>query len=137
LVAVATAAGLIFVARRRTPGDTYDFREALKQLEEEHSLMRWSWSYRLRNAALLRYYALMRALCSKLGVQDDPAETPKEFIDKATRVLKIEPREARQFADAFNRARYGLELSENEAREAASFMGRFVDDLRRSLNLGS
>jgi len=137
VVALATATGLFFVSRRRLPADTYDFKAAMEQLEKERSALEWSWSYRLRNAALLRYYSAVRALCSKLGVKEEPSETPREYLEKATKVLRLESGEASRFAEAFNRARYGLELSEDEAEEAAAYMGDFVDGLRRSLGLGN
>lgn len=137
VVATATATGLFFVLRRRLPADTYDFKAALEQLEKERSALEWSWSYKLRNAALLRYYSIVRMLCSKLGVEEKPSETPREFLEKATSELKLESGEALRFVEAFNRARYGVELSQDEAKEAAAYMGAFVDSLRRSLGLGS
>jgi len=104
---------------------------ALQDMEQQRKYFEETWSYKLRNAALLRYYLLMRRVCLKIGLRDEPAETPQEYIDRVSTFFKVEKSEAVKFASAVNRSRYGEELSEAEAGEASRFMGAFADVIRR------
>jgi len=136
LLAAALILGFVFLLRGSRDAGVYDFAGALKELDAERSRLRTSWSSRLRNATLLRYYSLMRRVCSKVGIEEVPAETPREYIDRVTRELNMDPKEAMKFASVFNRARYGLELSDEEIEEASGFMGGFVNIIRRRTELG-
>ncbi len=114
----------------------YDFAAALDQLEKERSLVAGSWSQKLRNIALLRYYSLMRKICSQMGLADSPSETSLEYLSRVATALKISQTDAADFAAAFDRARYGGELSDEEARNASAHMASFVNGLRESFSRG-
>jgi hypothetical protein len=136
LLAAALILGFVFLLRGGRNAGVYDFAGALEELEAERSRLRRSWSSKLRNATLIRYYSLMRRVCSKVGIEEVAAETPREYIDRVTRELNMNPNEAGKFAEVFNRARYGLELSDEEVEEASGFMGGFVDMIRRRTEIG-
>jgi hypothetical protein len=135
-VALALAVGLGFLLRSSSEAGVYDFAAAIDQLDKQRSLLEESWSQKLRNVALLRYYSLMRKICTQMGVEDGPSETPLEYLGRVAKALKISQGDAANFAAAFDRARYGGELSDDETRNAAAYMARFVDGLRESIGHG-
>jgi hypothetical protein len=100
-------------------------------MEQQRKYLEETWSYKLRNAALLRYYLLMRRACLKVGLMDEPAETPQEYVGRVSSFFEVERSDASKFALAVNRSRYGEELSEREAAEASKFMGAFAEVIRR------
>jgi hypothetical protein len=111
-----------------------DLEETLKEMEAQQKYLAetWSsWSSRLRNAALLRYYLLMKSACAKVGLPDKITDTPQEYIGRVSSSLKVETAEASRFANAVDKARYGEELSQEDASEAARFMSAFTDQIRR------
>ncbi len=127
----------LLVLRLRTTEHVLDLEGTLQEMEQQQR--RYSeetWSYRLRNAALLRYYLLMRRACLKVGLRDEPAETPQEYVGRVSSYFKVETDQASRFASAVNKSRYGEELSELEAGEASRFMGAFADLIRRMANEG-
>jgi len=134
-VAIALAAGLALLLRSSSQTTVYDFEAAINQMDKQRSALEGSWSHKLRNAALLRYYSIMRGVCEKLGLPDSPSETPQEYLLRIAEAFRVDVSDARGFAAAFERARYGGELSENEAKEAATHMAKFVDGLRGSIGL--
>ncbi|MGP8124392.1 MAG: DUF4129 domain-containing protein [Nitrososphaerales archaeon] len=122
---------LLFL-RLRTTEHVMDLEGTLQEMEQQQRrYLEETWSYRLRNAALLRYYLLMRRACLKVGLRDEPAETPQEYVGRVSSFFKVETDQASRFASAVNRSRYGEELSELEAGEASRFMGAFADVIRR------
>lgn len=135
LVAIALAAGLTLLMRSSSQTTVYDFAAALDQLDKQRSELEGSWSHKLRNAALLRYYSVMRNVCEKMGLPDAPSETPAEYLVRIAKAFKVDVPDARGFAAAFERARYGGELSDTEAKDTAMHMAKFVDGLRGSVGL--
>jgi len=133
---LALAAGLAFLLRSSGEAGVYDFASAIDQLDKQRSLVEGSWSLKLRNIALLRYYSLMIKICTQMGLVDGPSETPLEYLGRVAETLKISQRDAADFAAAFDRARYGGELSDEDARSAAALMARFVNGLRESVPHG-
>ncbi|MDA4136240.1 MAG: DUF4129 domain-containing protein [Thaumarchaeota archaeon] len=133
---LALAAGLAFLLRSSGEAGVYDFTSAIDQLDKQRSLVEGSWSLKLRNVALLRYYSLMSKICTQMGLADGPSETPLEYLGRVADALKISQRDASDFAAAFDRARYGGELSDEDARNAAALMARFVNGLRESVPHG-
>jgi len=133
---VLLAVGLAFLARSTGRTRVYDFAAALEQLDRQRYAMAGSWSQKLRNVALLRYYSLMRSVCAQMGLQDSPSETPLEYLARLATALKISEEDAVSFATAFERARYGGELTDDEARKVATSMASFVDGLKGSINYG-
>jgi hypothetical protein len=113
-----------------------DLEDTLQGMEQQGKYLEETWSYRLRNAALLRYYLLMRKACLRIGLRDEPAETPQEYVGRVSSFFKVEKSEAAKFASAVNRSRYGEELSEAEVGEASKFMGAFADVIRRRASEG-
>jgi hypothetical protein len=130
---LALAGGLAFLFRSSGEAGVYDFAAAIDQLDKQRSLVEGSWSQKMRNVALLRYYSLMRKICTQMGLADSPSETPLEYLGRVAEALKISQRDAVDFAAAFDRARYGGELSDEDARNAAAYMARFVNGLRESM----
>jgi len=128
---IVLAAGLVSLLRSSGEAGVYDFAAAIDQLEKQRSLIQGSWSRELRNVALLRYYSLMRSICARMGLADLPSETPLEYLGRVAAALRISQIDAADFAAAFERARYGGELSDADARNASEHMARFVDGLRR------
>jgi hypothetical protein len=78
----------------------------------------------------------MRRACLKVGLRDEPAETPQEYVGRVSSFFRVEKSEAVRFATAVNRSRYGEELSELETGEASKFMGAFADVIRRRAGAG-
>ena len=139
LAAVATVCfggACLLILRLRTTVHVLDLESTLQEMEQQQKYLQETWSYRLRNAALLRYYLLMRRACLKVGLRDKPAETPQEYVGRVSSFFKVEKSEAARFASAVNRSRYGEELSELEAGEASKFMGSFADVIRRRAGEG-
>src|SRR5208337_3799737 len=121
----------LLVLRLRTTEHVLDLEGTLQEMEQQQrKYLEETWSYRLRNAALLRYYLLMRRACLKVGLRDEPAETPQEYVGRVSSFFGVEKSEAVKFASAVNRSRYGEELSELEAGEASRFMGAFANVIR-------
>jgi hypothetical protein len=134
--AVAVASALWFLLRGTKSGGVYDFASDLEGLEKARKMLEGSWSHRLKNAAIVNYYLLVRKLGNRLGVKEEPQETAREYLDRVSQELKVDLMQSRRFADVFNRARYGLELTDSEILEASRFMGGFVDGIRSRLNVG-
>lgn len=126
----------LLILRHRTSIHVLDLEGTLQEMEHQRKYLEETWSYKLRNAALLRYYLLMRRACLKVGLRDEPAETPQEYVGRVSSFFKVEKPEAFKFAFAVNRSRYGEELTEFEAREASKFMGAFADVIRRRAGEG-
>ena len=95
-----------------------------------------SWSAKIRNSALLKYYVLMAEICSKVGIVDRAEETPHQFIGRAALELKVEGEVAEEFAEVVDRAHYGAELSEDEVSAASGFMDSFTKALSGKVNIG-
>jgi len=132
VLAIACFIGACFlILRLKTGGTIVDLEETIKEMEMQQKRLAESWSYKLRNMALLRYYVLMRHACSTVGLQERLAETPKEYIDRASSFLKVDSAYAARFADAVNKCRYGEELTGDDASEASKFMRDFTDVIRR------
>lgn len=136
VIFAAIAAGIAFLLRSPAETGVYDFASAINQLDKQRSLMAGTWSQKLRNAALIRYYTIMRKTCAQIGLVDELSETPLEYLSRVATALKINQSDAAGFAAAFDRARYGSELSEDEAQSAANSMARFVDGLKERLLRG-
>lgn len=136
LAALAMLSALGLILRGGREGGVWDFASDLEKLENERRRLESSWSFRARNAALVNYYLLMRKLGAQLGIREVPQETPREYLDRVSEELKVDPTQTHRFADAFNRARYGMELTEPEIQEASKFMGGFVDGIRSRMKLG-
>jgi|GEM_PF-504820 hypothetical protein len=128
---VGFGGAFLLILRLKTSVHVLDLETTLEEMEQERKHLAETWSYKLRNAALLRYYVLMRRACLKVGLRDEPAETPQEYVGRVSSFFEVEKSEATKFASAVNRSRYGEELSELEAGEASRFMGAFADVIRR------
>jgi hypothetical protein len=111
-----------------------NLERTLDEMELQQKYLVETWSSKLRNAALLRYYLLMRRACAKFGIPEETTETPQEYIGRVSSALKVESTEARRFADAVDRSRYGEELSQEDTSEASRFMSAFTDVIRRKTN---
>ncbi len=136
--ALACAGGaFVLVLRRRATVTVVDLGRTLEEMEHERKRLEGGWSRRLRNAALLRYFLLMRRACVKVGLRDEPAETPQEYVRRVSTFFGVDRSEAEGFASAVNRSRYGEELTEAEAREASRLMGIFSDVIRRKAGEGA
>ena len=140
LLAVATVAcfggACLLILRLRTSVHVIDLEGTLQEMEQQRKYLEETWSYKLRNAALLHYYILMRRACLKVGLRDEPAETPQEYVGRVSLFFNVEKSEAAKFASAVNRSRYGEELSELEAGEASKFMSVFAGVIRRRASEG-
>lgn len=131
VIAVAFFGGAcLLILRIKTSEHVLDLEGTLEEMEQQRKYLEETWSYKLRNAALLRYYLLMRRACVKVGLRDEPAETPKEYVERVSSFFNVEKSEAAKFASAVNRSRYGEELSEQEAGEASKFMSAFSGIIR-------
>jgi hypothetical protein len=131
-IAIAGFAGVCFLALRlKSDIHVIDFQATLREMEIQQKRLSEAWSSKLRNEALLRYYALMRRACSRVGLQERMTETPQEYIGRASSFLHVDDRQAVSFAVAVNRCRYGEELSADEAGEASVFMSSFTNVIRR------
>lgn len=131
-LAVGSFIGACFlILRLRTNVRVINLEDTLKEMELQQKYLAETWSSRLRNAALLRYYLLMRRACAKVGLPEETSETPREYIGRVSTSLKVEAAEASRFANAVDRSRYGEELSQKDASEASRFMSAFTDVIRR------
>jgi hypothetical protein len=135
LLAAVVAVGVGLFLRRGKQAEVYDFREAMSRLEDSRARMIGSDSA-LRNLELMKYYTIMREICTKAGMGEEADETPSEYIGRISSALAVSPELSEHFATTFNRARYGLELSAGDLGEAASFMGSFVSGLKGRIDIG-
>jgi hypothetical protein len=136
VLVVCFGSACLLIFRLRTSVQVLDLEGTLQEMEQQRKYLEETWSYRLRNAALLRYYLLMRRACLKVGLRDEPSETPQEYVGRVSSFFGVENSETAKFASAVNRSRYGEELTELEAGEAARFMGAFADVIRRRASDG-
>jgi len=134
--AACLAGGMVVLLIRKERPRIFDLKAVVKEMENQRDYFAGSLSKRLRNAALLRYYVLMAQACAKLGVADRPADTPHEFIERASIELKVEAEDAERFAEVVDRAHYGAELSAEEVTMASKFMDSFTGVLMGRAGLG-
>jgi len=121
-VGLGLVGGLAFLLRSSGEAGVYDFAAAIDQLDKQRSLVEGSWSQKLRNVAVLRYYSLMRKICTQMGLADSPSETPLEYLGRVAEALRISPRDAADFAAAFDRARYGGQIRERSQGEHRAWL---------------
>lgn len=124
--AVCLAGAMVALLIRKEKPRIFDLKAVVEEMEDQQDYFATSLSRRLRNAALLRYYILMAQACAKLGIADRPADTPHEFIERASIELKVEAEDAARFAEVVDRAHYGAELSVDEVASASKFMDSFT-----------
>jgi hypothetical protein len=124
--AVCLAGGMVALLIRKERPRIFDLKAVVKEMENQRDYFANSLSKRLRNAALLRYYVLMAEACAKLGIADRPADTPHEFIGRASIELRVGAEDAERFAEVVDRAHYGEELSVEEVASASKFMDSFT-----------
>lgn len=65
----------IMLVKLKKP-NVIDLKGALGEMEGERNRFVDTWSTKLRNAALLRYYVLLAQVCAKVGIEDTP-QTPR------------------------------------------------------------
>ena len=135
-VVLGVGVGLLVMLARSRPPTVFDLKGMVSELENERSHFVGSWSKKLRNAALLRYYLLMAEVCTKVGITDGPAETPNAFIGRASAELELAGPDSERFADVVDRAHYGLELTGDEVVEASRFMDSFTGTIAKRISLG-
>jgi hypothetical protein len=134
LMAGCFVGACFLVLRVKTGMHVVNLAKTLDEMELQQEYLTEAWSPRMRNAALLRYYLLMRKACSKVGILEQKTETPQEYIGRASSELEVEREEAVRFAAAVNKSRYGEELSKDEARRTSAFMGTFIEAIRKKAN---
>ena len=132
----AVAAGCFALAcylilRVRASVQVLDLASTLKEMELQQKRIMESWSSKLRNVALLRYYLLMRRACTTAGIPEQRTETLQEYIGRVSSLLDVESGQATKFARLVNRSRYGEELSTEDAGDASRFMSAFTEVIRR------
>ena len=125
IVTILAGAMVALLVRKEKP-KVFDLKSVVKEMEKQRDYFTSAWSATMRNAALLHYYVLMADACAKMGIADRTEDTPHEFIEKASAELKVEPKDAEQFADVVDRAHYGAELSQEEIASASGFMSSFT-----------
>jgi len=135
-IVIGLGAGMAVMLIRKQKPDVYDLKVAIEEMENQRKYFTGTWSQKMRNAALLRYYLLMAQVCAGVGVEDRPTDTPHEFIGRASMELKMEGTDSAKFADMVDRAHYGAELSEGEVMEAAGFMESFTRVVVGRVGLG-
>ena len=134
-IVLALGSGMVVLLLRRESPKVFDLKGLIEEMESQRSYFVRSWTRKLRNAALLRYYVLMAEVCSKVGIEDEPTETPQEFIGRASAELEVAGPDETRFADAVDRAHYGVELSSDEVEEASKFMDSFTKTIARRVTL--
>jgi hypothetical protein len=134
-IVLALGSGMVVLLLRRSSPTVFDLKGLIEDMESQRSYFVRSWSRKLRNAALLRYYVLMAEVCSRVGIEDGPTETPQEFIGRASAELEVAWPNHTRFADAVDRAHYGVELSNDEVEEASKFMDSFTKTIERRVTL--
>jgi len=135
VLAITCFVGACFLTLRlKTDESVIDLEETIKEMELQQKRLAATWSHKLRNIALLRYYLLMKRACAQVGLHEKITETPKEYIERAASFFNVDSAYAAKFARTVNRCRYGEELSGEEIHEASKFMGDFTDVIRRRAN---
>lgn len=134
-IVLALGSGMVILLLRRESPKVFDLKGLIEEMESQRSYFVGSWTRKLRNAALLRYYVLMAEVCSRVGIEDGPTETPQEFIGRASAELEVTGPDETRFADAVDRAHYGAELSSDEVEEASKFMDSFTKTIARRVTL--
>jgi hypothetical protein len=135
-MALLVITGSAYILIRRQKPKVLNLGGALRDLEEQRKYFTGSWSMKMRNAALLKYYLLMAQICSKMGIVNQMEETPHHFIGRAASELKVESESAEEFANVVDRAHYGVELSQEEVQAVSGFMDSFTRALSGKINLG-
>jgi len=128
--------GMVALLIRRQKPDVFDLKGTIAEMESQRDYFIGTWSQKLRNAALLRYYVLMAQVCAKVGIEDRPTDTPNEFIGRASTELNVQGADSAKFADVVDRAHYGAELSGDEVAEASGFMDAFTRTVAGRAGLG-
>ena len=134
-IVLALWSGMVILLLRRESPTVFDLKGLIEEMESQRSYFIRSWSRKLRNLALLRYYVLMAEACSRVGIEDGPTETPQEFIGRASAELGVTGPDQTRFADAVDRAHYGVELSGDEVEEASRFMDSFTKTIASRVSL--
>lgn len=134
-IVLALGSGMVVLLLRRESPKVFDLKGLIEEMESQRSYFVRSWTRKLRNVALLRYYVLMAEVCSRVGIEDEPTETPQEFIGRASAELEVTGPDQTRFADAVDRAHYGVELSSDEVEEASKFMDSFTKMIARRVTL--
>jgi hypothetical protein len=137
-VICAVGIGLALLLARKEEPEVFDFRSALDEMQKERSYFLSTWSNKLRNAALLRYYLMMTKICEKAGMKSMPEETPNEFISRVSTSLATgEADKSARFAETVDKAHYSVEFSPTEVAEAARYMETFIQGIMRVVEHGT
>lgn len=122
--------GALYIGLPSRRREVFDLEDEFHEMRAQEEAMAGASDYKARNEALLRYYALVRGVCSKAGITDTSTETPREFISRLSGVLKADLAEAESFSSMINEAMYGLEIPPERAAGLAGFMRGFAEKIR-------
>jgi hypothetical protein len=89
----------------------------------------------MRNEAVVKYYAVLSKVCAELGLKELRWETPQEYLARVSEKFGLNVQTAKIFAALFERARYGVDLDQEEILSASRFMREFLDSLIRRKSL--
>ena len=131
LAASLVLIGALYLRLPSKAGDTVDLEGDFSEMHRQTSNLEEGTDYKVRNAALVRYYALVRKVCSKVGIADGSDETPSEYIGRLSSRLSVDSGQAQNFAEVVNEAMYGAELGPERVKGLSGFMGDFVENIRR------
>ncbi len=132
LAACLILIGFLYLRLPSRQSSVVDLGAEFEEMHLQKSQLEDAASYRARNEALLRYYALVRLACSKIGLGDAGSETPREYIGRLSSRLRLDASEAREFATAVDEAMYGLEVAPERVGGLAKFMSAFAEGARRA-----
>ena len=135
VVVLLAAVAAAVISRLQRP-KIFDLKGVVEEMQARREEFSSSFSQKLRNSALLRYYLLVVQACGRLGVADAPEDTPREFLSRASAELGVEAGDTARFAEAVDRAHYGGELTSSEVEEAAGFMDSFTQGIVRRAGVG-
>ncbi len=136
LVAALVPIGFLFARLPAKAKQVVDLEGDFEDLRREKASFDSATSFKLRNAALIHYYTIVRRVCSKVGLVDAGPETPREYIRRLSSQLKADPQDALAFATAVDEAMYGAELPPERVSSMSDFMEKFTETIRSATDAG-
>ena len=136
LVAALVLIGFLFARLPTKTKQVVDLEGDFEDLRRQKTNFDSATSFKVRNAALIHYYTIVRKVCAKVGLVDAGPETPREYIARLSSQLKADPGDALAFAAAVDEAMYGTELPPEKVSSMSNFMESFTETIRRTTLAG-
>lgn len=131
LAATILAIGVLYLRLPSRPKNVVDLEGEFYEMRLQQTTLEKTTDYKVRNAALVRYFELVRKVCTRVGLVDASSETPHEYIGRLSSRLSVDQGDAQRFATVIDEAMYGVELPPERTQGLSKFMGAFTENVRR------